>query len=97
MTFEASDIEVDDSFSGVFDTWRKARRCFDQSLLGCALAFGVAAANSEVGKQQPRLRNGHPTPQASLPGAPCGGNECGAAAVTLEDGERFAMQIRLAA
>jgi hypothetical protein len=94
---EAFEVQVDEAFSGVFDSWRKGVGDFEEGFLGGALAFAVAGSGEEFGEEGAGLRERHAGLEAFFARLARRGDDPGGVAVAFEDGDGFAFQVRLAA
>ena len=94
---EAFEVEVDEAFAGVFDARGEGVGDFEEGFLGGAFAFAVAGPGEELREEGAGLRKGHAGLEAFVARLARGGDDPGGVAVAFEDGDGFALQVRLAA
>jgi hypothetical protein len=94
---EAVQIQVGDSFGGVFDSRRESFGDFEEGFLGGALALEVAGSGEESRVDRAGLGKCHAGLDSGLSRLACRGDDPRGVAVAFEDGGRLAAQVRLAA
>src|SRR6202162_6604091 len=87
---ESFQVQIDEAFTGVFDSRGEGVGDLQEGFLRGALAFEGAGAGEEFGEEGAGLGESHSGLEAFFPRLARGGDDPGGVAVAFEDGDGFA-------